>query len=49
METFQHCLNIGDVLKEPLMGGMEVGEEMGHRIGVRVIAMEMLCSQHGNG
>lgn len=49
MDAFQYCLNTDDILEEPLMGGVQVGKEMGHGIGIRVIAMEMLCSQHRNG
>ncbi len=49
MDAFQHCFNTGDIFEKPLMGAVQVGKEVGHRVGVRVIAMEMLCSQHGNG
>lgn len=44
MDAFQHCFNTGDIFEEPLMSGVQMGEETGHGIGIRVIAMEMLCS-----
>ena len=49
MNAFQHCFNTGNIFEEPLMSGVQVNEETGCGIGIRVIAMEMLCSQHGNG
>jgi len=49
MDAFQYCFNTGDIFEEPLMSSVQVSEETGRGIGIRVIAMEMLCSQHGNG